>query len=810
MTPSPVPWERVKEVFHEALLLPAEDRPAFLAELGEAEAEVWSLLEAHEQASGFLDDPVVDLRPMMEDYAGRQIGHYLLERQLGEGGMGAVYLANREMDGYAMPVAVKLIRAGAFSESVARRFRNERQILARLRHPNITQLLDGGVTPEGMPYLVMEYVAGQPLDGYLRSRPVGLAERLRLFLEICAAVGEAHRNLIVHGDLKPSNVLVTGEGQVKLLDFGISRLLGEDTDQPTVQAMTPAWASPEQLRGEAPLISTDCYALGRLFYFLLTGTPSVNPAGRSPHEVLEWLNGSTPVRPSRAAVDPELVGDLDNIALKALEFAAEDRYRTVELLADDVRAHLGSRPISARSHTWRYRTQKFVKRNRGVVAGVGLVALAVLVGLGTTLWQARIAQRNYERAERRFADVRRLANSFLFEMDESIAKLPGSTPVRGTLVRNGLQYLDSLAEEAAGDISLQEELAAAYEKVGEIQGRPGTANLGDTGGALRSYQKALAIREALAGIPGSMEDEMRRQGDLAATFVLTGSVVKATGDINSGLEFDRKALAIRQRLLEQEPGNAARRRALAASYTALGGSLSQLGEWKGVMDVRRLALEQYQVLGDSEADQRGLALAQGRMGSILLHEKQGGAALRLYREGLRSWVLLAARNPRNLGDQMSLAQAHTGLGRALMETGDAAGGSRELEAGRAIYDQLAELDPREVRGRTLRAANLVFAARAQVALGNIERAARLAGEALAERERLSAENPANAGAFGEVAEAHEMLGDVRQAQRSATAAMEWRRAREMYIHLGNEKKLNAADREALERIDAKLGKQALR
>ena len=436
------------------------------------------------------------------------------------------------------------------------------------------------------------------------------------------------------------------------------------------------------------------------------------------------------------------------------------------------------------------------------------------VGLASTLWQARIAQKNYERAERRFADVRRLANSFLFEMDESIAKLPGSTSVRGTLVRNGVQYLDSLAEEAAGDISPQEELAAAYEEVGEIQGRPGAVNLGATGGALRSFQKALAIREALAGLPVSTETEMRRQGDLAASYVMTASVVKATGDIQAGLELDRKALAIRQKLLEQNPGNPARRRAVAASYTALGGSLSQLGGWDGVMDVRRLALEQYEALvaGDpeSETDQRGLALAQARMGSILLHEKQGKAALQRYRDGLGNWVRLAAKNPRNLGDQMSLAQAHTGLGRALVETGDAAEGWRELATKRTIYDRLAEQDPREARGRTLRAANLVFSARAQMALGNSEKAARLAGEALAERERLSAENPANAGAFGEVAEAHEILGDVRDAQRSAAAVMEWNRAWKMYLHLGNEKKLNAADREAIDRIEAKVlgGKKA--
>ena len=815
--PSPsARWQRVKEIFHQALVLPRGEREEYVARQTAGEptlaVEVNSLLAAHDDASGFLDEAAVDLRPALMDYAGRKIGHYLVERQLGEGGMGAVYLAHREMDGYGMPVAIKLIRWAAFSESVERRFRKERQILARLHHPNIPLLVDGGVTPEGLPYLVTEYVEGQPLDGYLKSHPLGLRARLALFLEICSAVAEAHRNLIVHGDLKPSNVLVTPEGKVKLLDFGISRLLVDDEQSgqnATVPAMTPAWASPEQLRGELPLIASDCYSLGRLLYYLLTGTAAVNPTGRTPLQVLEGLTVTAPVLPSKAASDPELVGDLDNVTLKALECAPEDRYRSVELLAEDVRSYLESRPVSARPHTWRYRTQKFMRRNQGVVVAAALLTVTLAGGLAATFWQARIAQRNYERAERRFADVRRLANSFLFEMDEAIAKLPGSTPVRGTLVRNAVQYLDSLALEAAGDSTLQEELAAAYEKVGDIQGRPSSANLGDTGGALASYGKAIAIREALEQQPAKEEDEIRRRVALATTYVQMSSTLKAAGDHGSALDLDRKALAMRQKLLAAEPGNPVRRRAVAASFTALGGSLSQLGAWPGVIDVRRQALEQYEALAvgnpQSEPDQRGLALARQRMGSILTHERQYALALKQYRMGVATGRGIVARNPKSRGDLLNLAQGLMGLGRCLVESGDAVAGTVELLEAERIFGQMERADPSEVRGRTLLASSWAFLGRAALARGRVEEALGWSQRSLAAREKLSEENPVNAGAFGEVAEAHDLLGDVRAAQgRREMAELEWRRAREMFLHLQNEKKLNAADREALERIETKL------
>ncbi len=815
--PSPsARWQRVKEIFHQALVQPRAERGAFVAAQTKDEptlaAEVNSLLEAHDESSGFLNEAAVDLRPALMNYAGQKIGHYVVERQLGEGGMGAVYLARREMDGFAMPVAIKLIRWAAFSESVERRFRMERQILARLHHKNIPLLVDGGVTPEGLPYLVTEYVEGQPLDGYMRSHPLGLRARLDLFLEICSAVAEAHRNLIVHGDLKPSNVLVTPEGNVKLLDFGISRLLVDDeqaAQNATVPAMTPAWASPEQLRGELPLIASDCYSLGRLLYYLLTGAAAVNPSGRTPLQVLEGLAVAAPVLPSKAASDPELAGDLDNITLKALECSPEERYRSVELLAEDIQAFLESRPVSARAHTWRYRTQKFVGRNKGVVAAVTLLAVTLSGGLAATLWQARIAQRNYERAERRFADVRRLANSFLFEMDEAIAKLPGSTPVRGTLVRNAVQYLDGLAAEAAGDSLLQEELAAAYEKVGDIQGRPSSANLGDTGGAIASYRKAMAIREALEQAPATEDDQRRRRDALAATYVQLSSALKAAGDYRSGLELDRKALGMRQKLLDAEPGNPVRRRAVASSFTALGGSLSQLGAWPGVIDMRRQALEQYEALAvgnpASEPDQRGLALARQRMGSILMHERQFALALKQYRMGVATARGVVERNPGSRGDLLNLGQGLMGLGRCLVQSGDAVSGAAELASARKIFEQMERADPREVRGRTLLATNWMFSARAELALGKAGEALVWGQRSLGEREKLSGENPVNAGAFGEVAEAHDLLGDVRAAQgQRETAELEWRRAREMFLHMRNEGKLNAADREALDQIEAKL------
>src|SRR6185436_9889248 len=305
------------------------------------------------------------------------------------------------------------------------------------------------------------------------------AERLRVFLQLCDAVQYAHRNLVIHRDIKPANVLVTAERVPKLLDFGIARLVSPDTraDATVTRLMTPEYASPEQLLGEPVTTATDVYSLGILLYELLTGTKPFT-ATRAPRD-----EAPKPSAGSRA-----LRGDLDNIVATAMEVDPRRRYGSVEQLADDVRRHLSGHPIAARPATLRYRASKFVRRNKlGVAAAAAIVAVTA-VAFAATLHQKRIA-------EHRFDQVRSLARSVVFELHDAIAPLPGSTPARELLVRRALVYLDNLAADARKNTPLQMELAGAYLKIGDVQGLPYRANLGDTEGALTSYRKALAISQ---------------------------------------------------------------------------------------------------------------------------------------------------------------------------------------------------------------------------------------------------------------------------------------------------------------------------
>jgi serine/threonine protein kinase len=438
-------WERLKTLFADALDLPVADRAAFLdaACAGDdaLRAEVEALLAAEPAAEAALESWVDRLAPVRaqalaetEDAAlPLQIGPYRLVREVGRGGMGTVFLAERADGQYAQRVALKLIRAGAASPEAQRRFRAERQILARLAHPHIARLLDGGVTPpaadapEGLPYLVMEYVEGVPLLAYGDAWRLGLDARLALFLDVCEGVAAAHRALVVHRDLKPSNVLVAedaeGRPQVKLLDFGIAKLLDDADDgagltRSGAHPMTPAYAAPEQVRGEPVTTATDVYALGLVLYELLTGRRPFVLEGRTPAEVERLLDTTEPARPSTALLraddaaaqaearggTPErlarrLRGDLDTIVLKALRREPARRYASVGELADDLRRHRARLPVHARPDTAGYRVGRFLQRHRVGVAAAALVLLAVLGGAGAALWQARQARLEAEKAE---------------------------------------------------------------------------------------------------------------------------------------------------------------------------------------------------------------------------------------------------------------------------------------------------------------------------------------------------------------------------------------------------------------------------
>ncbi len=490
---------RLKEVFHAVRELPSAARDGFLArECGsdqQLREKVEALLKSDGTSETFLADPSAQLvadafnAAPEPSVAGRMIDRYRIIREIGRGGMGAVYLAERADDEYQKQVALKLIKRGMDTDSVLRHFRNERQILAGFDHPNIARLLDGGTSDDGLPYFVMEFVEGLPIDEYCDTHALSIAARLQLFREICAAVSYAHRHLVIHRDIKRSNILVTAEGVPKLLDFGIAKILQEDgaplatlTGQ---RLMTPEYASPEQARGERVTTASDVYSLGVVLYELLTGQSPYRLTTRTSAEISHAISNQQPERPSTVSRGASfqlaasrdlksrataLRGDLDNIVLMALRKEPERRYQSVEQFAEDIRRHLENRPVLARKDTSGYRATKFVRRNKTALTAAAVVLLVLVGGIIATSWQAQKARATQARAERRFHDVRELANSVLFDYHDAIKDLPGATKVRERLVKDALKYLDSLAGEAQGDPALQRELAAAYERVGDVRG----------------------------------------------------------------------------------------------------------------------------------------------------------------------------------------------------------------------------------------------------------------------------------------------------------------------------------------------------
>jgi len=515
-------WLQIKTLFEAASAVPAAERAAWLDDAaGDAalRAEVDSLLAAQDDDSPFLEAPVAPDALALLKHTGPVIPHmtlgpYRLLREIGHGGMGVVYLAERADGQFDQRVAIKLVRLGPLRSDLVQRFQRERQLLASLNHPGIARLLGGGVSDpvpgasEGLPYLVMEYIEGEPITEAASS--FSLRQRLDVFREVCAAVQHANHALIVHRDLKPSNILVTASGRVKLLDFGVARLL-EETEEPqtrtAVGALTPTYAAPEQIRSEPTTTATDVYALGVLLYELLTGTRPYDVSGLSPSDIERVVCEEMPLRPSAAvlrapedipkalAPSPEafarrLRGDLDTIVMTALAKDPARRYASAALVEEDLRRHLERLPIEARPSTATYRASRFIRRHAVGLGATVLVALALVVGTVATATQAN-------RAERRTAEVREMAGTLLFEIHDAIRDLPGATPARETLVSNALVYLDNLHREARTDPALALDLAAAYDQIGEIQGDPHYTNLGDIDGARTSYGKALDLRESL-------------------------------------------------------------------------------------------------------------------------------------------------------------------------------------------------------------------------------------------------------------------------------------------------------------------------
>ena len=485
---TPERWQQIEMAFHQAVSIPAVDLPAFLAQFDpDTRHEVQSLLDAELlplTLTGEVVSTIEDLR-QQDPRNHQRLGPYRILGDLGSGGMGSVFKATRDDDAYQKTVAIKIIRANLAHTQLEQRFRAERQILAQLEHPYIARLIDGGAH-DGLPYIVMEYIEGEPIDQYVQHNQLSIPDRIILFRKVCEAVQHAHNRLIVHRDLKPGNILVLPDGTPKLLDFGIAKLLDQETnspDGPLTQTgwlmMTPDYASPEQVGGDAITVASDVYSLGVILYELLTGDRPYRLKTYSPSEIQQVICTGV-IR------NPNLESDLDNILLMALRLEPARRYASVDKLSDDLRRYLDGQPVSARPDTFLYRSTKFIQRNRLAVGLSAILLVSILTG-------AFLVYREGLRSQRRFTQVRAIANRVLTEFDVEAAKLPGSIQLRALMARASMEYLDSLAAESLNDPQLQFEVAYAYYRVGDTLGYPRSANLNLPFEAAIAYNKAIAL-----------------------------------------------------------------------------------------------------------------------------------------------------------------------------------------------------------------------------------------------------------------------------------------------------------------------------
>ncbi len=485
---TPERWQKIKAVLEDVLELEAAQRAPFLdaACQGDAELrqEVESLLASEPSLGDFIETPVFRIRP--DDGGpslaqGQRVGVYRIVREIGRGGMGSVYLAERADEEFERRVALKVIRRGMDTEEIVRRFRSERQILAHLDHENIAKLLDGGTTEDGRPYFVMEYVEGRPIDEECDTRKLPIRRRLELFQQICSAVHFAHQNLIVHRDLKPGNVLVTTAGVPKLLDFGIAKLLSSDQQFTLVdlRPMTPMYASPEQVRGEAITTASDVYSLGVLLYSLLTGRPPYRPSTGDPQGLAKAICEQNPPRPSsvigRVTPQPvgqagngdarvlrrQLAGDLDNIVLKAMHKEPQRRYSSADQLSNDIGRHLKGLPVAARKDTLGYRTAKFVGRHK---VGTSLAALILLLIVGfsiavTFFWRRAESEKTRAEAVNTFLDD-------LFSSSNPSKSLGETITVREVLDRGVQKINATLKDQPEERAALMSTMGRSYRSLG--------------------------------------------------------------------------------------------------------------------------------------------------------------------------------------------------------------------------------------------------------------------------------------------------------------------------------------------------------
>lgn len=729
-------WRTVEELFHRASGLPDEERAAQLQAWCGADAEllaeVLQLLHCDVSVNRLIASaPTQDKgallarEPHDDPWLGTTVGAFRLDRLLGRGGMGVVYLATRTTRDLAQKAAVKLMSRHLQSTPAQSHFLLEMRALAQMEHPHIARLLDGGVTQGGFPYVAMEYIEGRRLDSYCDDPSVSIRRVLQLMLQLCSAVDYAHRNLILHRDLKPANVMVTSEGEtVKLLDFGTLKFMGLDAaahsmmTQAGMRPVTIRYASPEHLRGEMTSTASDVYSLGMMLYRLIAGATPHEMDGVPVDAYLEHLQSQRIAPPSQVArallkarpakenavgknVPAAMAKDLDAIVLKAIRFDPGERYARVDAFAADLSRVLEDRAVLARPQSRLYRMQRFFRRNRLTVTGAAAALVVLFSGLAAMRWQARIAARETARAELGIEQERKLAHLLFTDYFEALKKIPGSIDAQRRAVTLAITYLDDLSR-IANNRNLRLESVEAYRRMALLQGDPYEQNIGDPHGALTSVGKAQAQARMLTLAEPDDSAVLAEQALVERT---RSEVLYGIGRTQEAIAAMRASVKFYDTLVSRPTATVAQLQFASNAYNGLGDEVGEpgsaaLGDYAAALDAYRKDVELSQralrLNPNFTLGRQSIAIAHNKMGQLLVRTDPV-AAVKAFRQSIAEREAIPAVDKNNLRYRRGIGINNWDLGNALTTARDYGAAIAAFERGRSMIEPYATADTMDSR-----------------------------------------------------------------------------------------------------------------